>query len=399
VLDLKQLLRMVAESGGSDVHLKVGSPPIVRVDGLLRRLKGEPLTTEDTDFITHSIVPPDRREKLEYKNEADFALSLAGVGRFRVNVFRQRGSISLVLRRVRVGSASFEELGLPPIVRRLSEGQRGLVLVTGPSGAGKTTTLAAMIDHINATRPLHILTVEDPIEVLHPDRMATVNQREIGVDTDNYVDALRAAVRQDPDIILIGEMRDTETVQAALTAAETGHLVFSTLHTNDAVETVNRIVDFFPPFQQHQARVTLASVLQGVVGQRLIPKVGGGRIPALEVLVNNGRISDRIIDAEATPEIHEIISKGEFYGMQTFDQSLVHLVRQGLVSPEDALHSATRPHDLSLMLQQSGIVVPTQAMMPEPPQGAPPLPNGRTVAFQTIPTAPNGQPSAPLANR
>jgi twitching motility protein PilT len=336
----------------------VGQPPVIRVDGELRRLEGKPLTPDETALIAQAIIPPDRRDLLMSQKEVDFAHSLAGVGRFRVNVFRQRGSISIVLRRVRVGSPSIDELGLPPVVLDLASAPRGLVLVTGPTGTGKTTTLAAMIDHINSTKPVHILTIEDPIEVLHPHRTASINQREIGVDTDSYIQAMRAAMRQDPDVIFIGEMRDTETVSAALAAAETGHLVLSTLHTTDAVETVNRIVDFFPPFQQHQVRITLASVLRGVICQRLVSRQGGGRVPVTEIMVNNGRVAERIMDPQITSEIHEIIEEGKFYGMQTFESSLLRLVQNELVSVENALDAASNPHDLGLLLQQAGIVVP-----------------------------------------
>ncbi len=354
-LDLAALLRTLAENDGSDLHLKVGSPPLIRVDGLLQRLEGPRLTPQDTQLLAQSIMPPDRRGWLEQKKETDFALSVPGVGRFRANVFYQRGSITLVLRRVRVGSQSFEDLGLPPVVQQLAEAPRGLILVTGPTGAGKTTTLAAMIDHINANRACHIVTIEEPIEVLHPDRVATVNQREIGMDTDSYEAAMRAVVRQDPDVILIGEMRDPETVWAALAAGETGHLVLSTLHTTNAVETMNRVVDFFPPYQQHQVRVTMASVIRGIVCMRLVPKAGGGRIPAVEVMVNNGRIADRIMDASRTAEIHEIMAEGDYYGMQTFDQSLLGLVRQDLITIDDALHASSQPHDFLLMLEQAGL--------------------------------------------
>jgi twitching motility protein PilT len=361
LLNLKALLKTVAESGGSDVHLKAGAPPIIRIDGQLRRLEGRNLTPDDTREIANSIVPPDRKEKLNAQRDMDFALSLAGVGRFRVNLFHQRGSISLVMRRVRVGSPSFEELGLPPAVRTLAELARGLILVTGPTGSGKTTTLSAVVDHINATKPVHILTIEDPIEVLHPDRTGTVNQREIGVDTESFVDAMRAAMRQDPDVILIGEMRDTETVAAALAAAETGHLVLSTLHTSDAVETVNRIVDFFPPFHQHQVRVSLASVLKGVLCQRLVPRSGGGMVPAVEVMISNGRVAERILDSDVTSEIREIVAQGSAYGMQSFDQSLLGLVRSGAVTIADAMASASNQHDFSLALQQAGLATPAQA--------------------------------------
>ena len=358
MVDLTSLLRTVANSNGSDLHLKVGSPPVVRVDGVLRKLPVDRLTSEDTELIALAIVPPNLRDQLETQKELDFAHSVPGIGRFRVNIFRQRSSISMVLRRVRVGSASFEDLGLPQVVRTLAEAPRGLLLVTGPTGSGKTTTLGAIIDHINATKPVHILTIEDPIEILHPDRMASVNQRDIGIDTENFVEAMRAAMRQDPDVILIGEMRDAETVSAALAAAETGHLVLSTLHTTDAVETINRVVDFFPPFQQHQARVSLASVLRGVVCQRLVQKSGGGRAPALEVMVANGRISDRIMDPTTTGQIHDIIAEGEFYGMQTFDQALLKLVKDRVIEVDDAMESSSNPHDFGIMLQQAGILVP-----------------------------------------
>jgi twitching motility protein PilT len=357
MLDLTSLLRTLAESAGSDLHLIVGQPPIIRVDGELRRLPGNPILPDDTAQVAQAIVPHERRDLLAQQKEVDFAYTVAGLGRFRVNVFRQRGSISIVLRRVRVGSPSFQELGLPSVVRELASAPRGLVLVTGPTGSGKTTTLACMIDHINNNKAVHILTIEDPIEVLHPHRRACLNQREIGLDTESYVVAMRAAMRQDPDVILIGEMRDTETVSAALAASETGHLVLSTLHTTDAVETVNRIVDFFPPYQQHQVRVSLASVLRGVICQRLVMKTGGGRVPVIEVLVNNGRVADRIIDPTMTAEINEIIEEGEFYGMQTFEASLLSLVRGGLVSIEDALEAASDPHDMNLRLQQAGLAV------------------------------------------
>jgi twitching motility protein PilT len=355
MLNLKSLLEAVADKGASDLHLIVGAPPMMRIDGQLVRVDAPALRPSDTEAAAEAITPPDRKHLLQTQKELDFAHSIPGGGRFRVNVFRQRGSISVVMRRVRLGGASFKELGLPPVIRQLSEAPRGLVLVTGPTGAGKTTTLASMIEHINRTKAVHILTIEDPIEVLHPHRKASINQRELGVDVDSYLAAMRSAMRQDPDVILIGEMRDTETVAASLAAAETGHLVLSTLHTVDAVETVNRIVDFFPPFQQHQVRVTLASVLRGVICQRLVPRVGGGRVPVLEVLVNNGRVADRIVDSDSTSEIREIIADSAFYGMQTFDASLLSLLRQGLVSREDALEAASNPHDMTLAMEQAGM--------------------------------------------
>jgi twitching motility protein PilT len=328
----------------------------MRIDGVLRRMKGPNLRPEDTERLAQSIMPPNRRNELAGRKEADFAYSVAGLGRFRVNVFRQRDLLSIALRRVTVGSPSFEDLGLPPAARELANHDRGLILVTGPTGSGKTTTTAAMIDHINATRACHIVTIEDPIEVLHADRMASVNQREMGVDTESFADAMRSVVRQDPDVIFIGEMRDADTVAAAMSAAETGHLVVSTLHTLDAVETVNRIIDFFPPWQHHQMRVVLASVLRGALCQRLVPKIGGGRAPAVEVLVMNGRIADRIVDSDLTSEIATIMAEGKFYGMQTFDQSLLALVGEGRVSVEDALNHATNEHDFRLMLEQAGLL-------------------------------------------
>ena len=357
--DLDRLLRAVAERGGSDLHLKVGSRPRIRIDGSLHSLEDEdPLMPDETEAIARAIIPPDRWDDFRNRNEADLAYGLKGVARFRVNVFRQRGSVSLVMRLVRVGSPSMEELALPPIIGQLAESHRGLVLVTGPTGSGKTTTLAAMIDRINKQRACHIMTIEDPIEVVHPDQLASVAQREVGVDTESFITAMRAAMRQDPDVILIGEMRDEETVQAALAAAETGHLVLSTLHTIDATESVNRIVDFFPPFQQQQVRVTLAGALGGIICQRLVPKKGGGRIPAMEVMVNNGRIQERILDSSRTGEIEEIVADGAFYGMQTFDQSILELVRRDLIEVSDALEAASNKHDFELALQQAGVAQP-----------------------------------------
>jgi twitching motility protein PilT len=270
--------------------------------------------------------------------------------------------VAMIFRLVRGASSSFADLGLPDVVGRLALEHRGLVLVTGPTGSGKTTTLAAMIDHINRSRECHIITIEDPIEVLHSDRMASINQREIGVDADSFGSAMRAAMRQDPDVIFVGEMRDEETVAAALSAAETGHLVLSTLHTIDASETVNRIVDFFPPHQQQQIRMALAGSLRGSICQRLVPRADGvGRVPALEVMVMNGRIQQCIIDPSTIGDLHEIVAEGDFYGMQTFDQSLVQLLEQGSIDLRGAMTAASRPHDLKIMLQKRGLVGPARA--------------------------------------
>jgi twitching motility protein PilT len=357
-VNIDKLLRTLSQRKGSDLHLKVGSPPLLRVDGVLSPLdKEKSLNPSDTETAARHVMPPERWEFFEQRREADFAYSLPGVARFRVNAFRQRGSISLVLRLVPIGSPSLADLGLPPVISDLADLQRGLILVTGPTGSGKTTTLGAMIDHINNTRPCHIVTIEDPIEILHPDRQAAVNQREVGVDTGSFVDAMRSAMRQDPDVILIGEMRDTETVEAALAAAETGHLVMSTLHTIDATETVNRIVDFFPPFQQQQVRVTLAGSLRGILCQRLVPAADGGRVAAVEICINTGRVAERILDPTRTKEITEVVWDGEFYGMQTFDQALLDLVREGKVGAADAVEASSNRHDFELSLQQAGIAL------------------------------------------
>jgi len=360
VLDFNEWLRLLTEVEGSDLHVKVGSPPKLRVDGRLRKLDRDPLDPEETEAIAEAIVPDMRKEQFALRGEVDFAHSLPGVGRFRVNVFRQRGSAGMVLRRLRFGGPRFEEMDLPEVVKTLAEEHRGLILVTGPTGAGKTTTLSAMIEHINRTKPAHIVTCEDPIEVLYRDEMASISQREVGQDTDSFLTALRAALRQDPDVILIGEMRDTETVRAALQAAETGHLVLSTLHTVDATETVNRLIDFFPPYQQKQIRLALAGALRGVICQRLVPTIDGGRMPCLEVLVNTGRVAERISDADKTHEIHDVMAEGGYYGMCTFDQSSLQLVIDGKVAVEEALAAASNPHDFKLALQQARIPIPDE---------------------------------------
>jgi twitching motility protein PilT len=359
VVEFDDWLRRLVESEGSDLHVKVGAPPMIRMPDGLKRLDRDSLTPMETAAIAETIVPEERRARFEERGEIDFAYSISDVGRFRANVFRQRGSVSMVLRKLRLGGPTFEEIGLPDVVRQISEEHRGLILVTGPTGSGKTTTLSAMIAHINRTKPVHIVTIEDPIEVLHRDDVAEINQREVGNDTVDFLSALRAALRQDPDVILIGEMRDTETVRAALQAAETGHLVLSTLHTIDATETVNRVIDFFPPHQQQQIRYMLAGTLRGIVSQRLIPTVDGSRAPALEILVNTGRVAERIVDPEKTNEIHEVIAEGGYYGMLTFDQGLLTLVQDGRVTVENAMRAVTNQHDFSLALQQSGIDVPS----------------------------------------
>ena len=354
---LDDLLQYLVDQRGSDLHVKVGASPHVRVDGHLQPAPFDPLGPADLERMAYAILPPAGADEFARTHEADFALSIPGLGRFRVNTYRQRVTVGMVFRRVLPGIPSFEALGLPATVQRLAEEPRGLVLVTGPTGSGKTTTIASMIDHINETKSVNVVTIEDPIEVLHTDKKAIISQREIGSDTVGFAQAMRRVLRQDPDVIFIGEMRDPETVWAALSAAETGHFVLSTLHTANTVETVNRIVDFFPPHQHKQIRLSLATSLRGVCSQRLLERADGkGQIPAVEVLVNTGRVFDRLVDPEvAGDSIMDIIEEGEYYGMQTFDQSLFGLYRDGLVSLRDAMAVASNPHDFRIALQTAGL--------------------------------------------
>jgi twitching motility protein PilT len=356
-LSIEPYLRALVESGGSDLHCKVGSPPRVRIDGRLRKLQAPVLTPADTESFVVQVLREDLVEEFQKTNEADFAHSIPGVGRFRVNAFRSRGSAGLVFRRVSIGAIALEDLGVPPVLTSLAMEPRGLVLVTGPTGSGKTTTLAGMIDHVNNNREVHIVTIEDPIEVLHFDKLGMINQREVRVDTDDFASALRAAMRQDPDVILVGEMRDSETVKAALAASETGHFVMSTLHTTDAQETINRIIDFFPPYEQKQIRLSLAGALRGIVCQRLVPRAdGAGRCVAMEICINTGRVADAVSDPDKTSTISQLIADGGFYGMQTFDQHLVALIRDGVITLEAAMHASTSPHDLTVELRRLGLV-------------------------------------------
>jgi twitching motility protein PilT len=355
VKTVDELLQAMVSRNASDLHIKAGSPPVVRVDGELELLDEPALSPEDTKDAAASIMTDKQIRRFSEHNEIDFAYSAPNVGRFRVNIYRQRGSISVAMRQVATAIPSFEDLHLPEIIKRLALEPRGLVLVTGTTGSGKTTTLAAMIDHINNTLRRHIVTIEDPIEVLHKDRKAIINQREIGLDTESYASGLKYVLRQDPDDILIGEMRDLETVSAALTAAQTGHFVMSTLHTIDATETINRIIDFFPLHQQKQVRIMLAGTLRGIVSQRLLPRADGqGRVPAVEVMVMTNRIRDFVLDADATHNIGQAIKEGEFYGMQTFDQALLKLYEEGLITLHDAAQVASNPHDFKLLVQQQG---------------------------------------------
>ncbi len=356
-LSIRPFLQMLTEVQGSDLHCKVGSPPRIRLNGKLRKLQAPSLRPIDTEHMAQEVMNSHRVEEFLEHSEADFAYSQAGLGRFRVNAFRSRGSVGLVFRRVSIGALSVQELGLPAIVTTLAMEPRGLILVTGPTGSGKSTTMAAMIDAINSTREVHIVTIEDPIEVLHSDKLSMINQRELRVDTHDFATAVRGALRQDPDVILIGEMRDAETVSAALNAAETGHLVLSTLHTADAQESVNRIIDFFPPYEQKQARLSLAGSLRGILSQRLVPTPEeNSRVPVLEVCVGTGRIAEAIADPEGTSRIVDLIADGSYYGMQTFDQHMAELVQAGMITLEAALAAATNPQDLTVRLRGMGVI-------------------------------------------
>ncbi len=350
-------LRALVELRGSDLHLKVGSPPRIRIDGRLRAVQAPKLKPTDTEQMLQEVLREDLRSEFMSRNEADFAYSVRNLSRFRVNAFRQRGSVGLVFRRVSPQAIALAELGLPEVISQLALEPRGLVLVTGPTGSGKTTTLAGMIDHINKHREVHILTIEDPIEILHSDQLSMINQREVRLDTGDFAVALRAAMRQDPDVILVGEMRDTETVRAALTASETGHFVMSTLHTRDARETISRIIDFYPPHEQKQVRLSLAGALRGIVCQRLVPRADGqGRCVVMEVAIVTGRMAEAIADADKTHTITDLVKEGRYYGMQTFDQHLVALIRDGVVSLEDAQAVSSNPHDLQVELRRLGLV-------------------------------------------
>ena len=387
MLDLDQLLRNAVERGASDVHIKVGSPPFIRVDGRLERTDLASVSPVETERIAFAIMPKQRAEEFIGTSEADFAYSVSGLGRFRVNVMRQRGSVGLVLRRVQSDIPSFEALGLPPVIRKLTDHQRGLVLVTGPTGSGKTTTLGSMIDFINDNYNRHIVTVEDPIEILHADKCSIVNQREVGIDTESYLAALRRTLRQDPDVILIGELRDAESAETALKAAESGHLVFSTLHTIDAAETLGRMIEFFPGIKQAQIRSILAGVLRGIVSQRLLPRANGGRVAAVEVMVNNARIADLIRESK-TEEIPDAIAEGSFFQMQTFEQALIELVISGDIDREVAANAATNAHDFTVALehalkrQAAGVTKEDEQPQAAPPEEETPMPSLRIASTE-----------------
>jgi twitching motility protein PilT len=350
-MHINDLLKVAIDQGASDLHLKVGSHPVIRVDGQLRSLPEQKrLMQEDTIAMAFSIMDAKQKEKFKTNLDLDIAYSVPGLGRFRVNIFQQRGTVGIVCRVIPIGIKTIRDLMLPPVLEKIASEPRGLVLCTGTTGSGKSTTLAAMIDQINATRAEHIITVEDPIEFLHRDKKSIVNQREVGIDTRNFAAALRSALREDPDVILVGEMRDYETIETALLAAETGHLVFSTLHTLDATETITRIISVFPPHQQKQVRLQLAAVLRAVVSLRLLPKADGkGRVPAVEVMIGTATIRDCIENKEKTKLIRDYIEQGfSQYGMQTFDQSLLFLYKNGHITLEEALRRATNPDDFRL---------------------------------------------------
>ncbi|HEV2863608.1 MAG TPA: type IV pilus twitching motility protein PilT [Pyrinomonadaceae bacterium] len=353
---IDDLLRYATQIGASDLHCKAGSQPFIRLGGELRPVADAPrLTQEDTLDMAFSMMSNRQKQRFKEVSEADIAYGVSGLGRFRANIFQQRGTVGMVLRVIPDSVRSISELALPPVVERIAEEQRGLVLVTGTTGSGKSTTLAAIIDYINSTRGGHIITIEDPIEFLHRDKKSFVTQREVDVDTRSFAEALRGALRQDPDVILVGEMRDHETIETALTAAETGHLVLSTLHTLDATETIRRIVTSFPPHLQKSVRIQLAGILRAVISMRLIRSIDGkGRAPAVEAMISTGLIRDYIINEEKTSLIRDAISAGTSqYGMQTFDQSLFNLHRAGLISMEEALRGASNPDEFRLRL--SGI--------------------------------------------
>jgi twitching motility protein PilT len=353
-VDVNGLLRHMVEVGASDLHLKAGNVPFVRVDGELQPTEFPALTPDDTASAAVALMPEHKRREFDETSEADLGYTMPAVGRFRINVFRQRGVVGLAIRRVRSEVPTVAELLLPPVIEELADTTRGLVLVTGPTGTGKTTTIASMIGHINRTRRTHIVTIEDPIEVVHDDDRAIIQQREVGLDTGSYAAALRHVVRQDPDVIFVGEIRDPESALSAIQAAETGHLVITTMHTIDATETINRLLDLFPSQQQREVRTSFAGALRGIVSQRLVPRSDDmGRVPAVEVLIATGRVYDRILDPEATIEIRDIIAEGGYYGMQTFDQALVKLVHDGLVTEDEAKLASTNPHDFVLALRGS----------------------------------------------
>lgn len=368
-MDINELLKTAIQQGASDLHMKVGPPPILRISGELVPMISEgKVSQEDAVKMAFAIMNPTQRDIFKRNNEIDLAYGVPGLGRFRCNVFIQRGTIGMVFRVIPTRIPSLEELNLPEVTKKLAAEHRGLILVTGTTGSGKSTTLASMVDYINSQRTCNILTVEDPIEYLHRDKKSIVNQREVGSDTDSFANALRSALRQDPDVILVGEMRDFETIQTALVAAETGHLVLSTLHTLDAAETVNRIIAVFPPYQHKQVRMQLSSVLKGILSMRLMPRADGkGRVPAIEVLIATATIKDCILDPDKTKHIHDIIAQGRLhYGMQTFDQSIFDSFKAGLITYDEALRNTSNTDDF--ILRVKGVSATSDLAFDESPE-------------------------------
>ena len=358
MFDVEGALRELVRKVGSDLHLKVDSAPLYRVQGeLTLDTSAEALSAEDTEGALRTLLSDDAKlDEFAQEHEVDFSYEIPDVARFRINAFQQRGVISMACRAIPHRISTIEELALPTVVRELAEEERGIVLLTGTTGSGKSTTLAAMIDHMNHTMSKHIVTIEDPIEFVHEDKRSVINQREVGMDTASFKRALRRVLRQDPDVILVGEMRDEETVHTALSAAETGHLVLSTIHTVDATESINRMLDFFPPHQHSQARSMIAGTVKGVISQRLVPGADGGRVAVCEILRMTGRVRDMIVDPSQTGKLVEVISSGGYYGMQTFDQALFGHVKAGRVTFEDAMRVASSPHDFKLLMQADGRV-------------------------------------------
>jgi twitching motility protein PilT len=352
-LNFKGVLQEMIRLNGSDLHLKVGRPPTVRVDGELETLDQAPMRPEDLRALAEQLMTPRQVKQFADEKECDFAIGVPGIGRFRVNVYQQRGSLCYAMRAIPYQARTISELNLPPVLEEISMKPRGLVLVTGVTGSGKSTALAAMIQHINENRRANIITIEDPIEFLHRDINCHINQREVGTDTATFAQALRRVLRQDPDVILIGEIRDLETLDTALKAADTGHLVFSTLHTMDATQTINRVLSFYPPHQQAEVRFSVASALQAVVSLRLVPRSDkAGRIPACEVLINTAAVRDNIRDMEKMLNIPDLIKEGAVqYGMQSFDQSLMQHYSRGVISYESAVFYATSPAEFALRVQ------------------------------------------------
>jgi twitching motility protein PilT len=356
VAELQELLQYLMEMRGSDLYVKAGAPPHVRIDGRLHMAPFAPIDVGQARLLAEDVVPAHRATDLEQNGEVDFALSVSGVGRFRVHVYRQRGSLALVFRRVMQGIPTWEQLGMPSVIERVISEARGLVLVTGPAGCGKTTTMNALVDHINESRAAHIVTIEDPVEYLHTDKQSIISQREVGTDTFDIADAVRRALRQGPDVLVVSDVPDLETLEAVLAASATGHLVLATLPTASAAETISWLVEFYPPHQHKQARHLLASALRAVISQRLLERADGkGRTAAVEILVNTPKVYDCIVNPDREAALARIVAEGEYHGMQTFDQALFSLFKDGLVSLRDALAVATQPEDLRIALQQAGL--------------------------------------------